>query len=50
MKIYVAAREGLWGEKWVGLKPLFPTRNRVLAQEHDPGSYEGGDNAKGAYA
>jgi hypothetical protein len=48
---YVAARGGLRGEKWVGLKPLFPcARNHALAQGHDPGSYEGGANAKGAYA
>jgi len=29
---------------------LAHTRNRTLAEGHDPGSYEGRDNTKGAYA
>jgi hypothetical protein len=29
---------------------LTHTHNRTLAKGHDPGSYEGGANAKGAYA
>jgi hypothetical protein len=44
---YVSAREGLWGEKWVGWKPLLPHAcNHALAQGHNPGTYEEGASEK----
>jgi hypothetical protein len=41
----IAGRKAGWFET-----TLACARNRTLAQGHDPGSYEGGANAKGAYA